>query len=40
MLKRERTNNRRYRTRYDARADVFHHIERFHNPRMRLRVAR
>ena len=40
LLKRERTNHRRYRTRDEARADVFHYIERFHNPRMRRRVAR
>lgn len=40
MLKRERTNHRRYRTRDEVRADVFHYIERFHNPRMRRRVAR
>ena len=40
MLKRERTNHRRYRTRDEIRADVFHYIERFHNPRMRRRVAK
>ena len=40
MLKRERTNQRRYRTRAEARADVFNYIERFHNPSMRRRVAR
>lgn len=40
MLKRERINHRRYRTRDVARADVFDYIERFHNPRMRRRVAR
>ena len=40
MLKRERTNHRRYRTRDEARADLFDYIERFHNPRMRRRVAR
>jgi len=40
MLKRERTNHRRYRTRDEARVDVFNYIERFHNPRMRRRVAR
>ena len=40
MLKRERTNHRRYRTRDEVMADVFHYIERFHNPRMRRRVAR
>ena len=40
MLKRERTNHRRYRTRDEISADVFNYIERFHNPRMRRRVAR
>jgi putative transposase len=39
MLKRERIHHRRYRTRNEARADVFDYIERFHNPRMRHRVA-
>jgi len=33
MLKRERVNRRQYRTRAEARADVFDYIERFHNPR-------
>ena len=32
-LKTERIRNKVYRTRDDARADVFDHIERFHNPR-------
>ena len=40
MLKRERVHHRRYRTREEARADLFDYIERFHNPRMRHRVAR
>ena len=40
MLKRERTNHCRYRTRDEAKADLFDYIERFHNPRMRRRVAR
>lgn len=40
MLKRERVNHRRYRTRDEARADLFDYLERFHNPRMRRRVAR
>lgn len=40
MLKRERTNHCHYRTRDEARADLFNYIERFHNPRMRRRVAR
>ena len=39
MLKRERVNHRKYRTRDEARADIFFYIERFHNPRMRRRVA-
>ena len=39
LLKRERVHHRRYRTRNDARADLFDYIERFHNPRMRRRVA-
>ena len=39
VLKRERIHHRRYRTRNEARADVFDYIERFHNPRMRRRVA-
>ena len=40
ILKRERINHRRYRTQDEIRADVFDYIERFHNPRMRRRVAR
>lgn len=40
LLKRERVFHRRYRTRDEARADVFDYLERFHNPRMRRRVAR
>ena len=39
MLKRERVQHRNYRTRDEARADLFDYIERFHNPRMRRRVA-
>ena len=39
MLKRERVHHRRYRTQNEARADVFDYVERFHNPRMRRRVA-
>ena len=39
MLKRERVHHRRYRTQNEARADIFDYIERFHNPRMRRRVA-
>ena len=34
-LKLERTNRTRYRTRDEARADVFDYIERFYNPRRR-----
>ncbi len=40
MLKRERINRKRYRTANEARGDVFDYIERFHNPRMRRRMAR
>ena len=40
MLKRERVHPRRYRTRDEARADLLDYLERFHNPRMRRRVAR
>ena len=38
MLKRERVNRRRYRTRAEARADIFDYIERFYNRRMRNRL--
>ena len=38
VLKRERVNRRQYRTRSDARADIFDYIERFHNPRKRRRL--
>jgi putative transposase len=34
-LKMERSNRTRYRTRDEARADVFDYIERFYNPRRR-----
>lgn len=34
-LKMERVNRRRYRTRDEARADIFDYIERFYNPRRR-----
>jgi putative transposase len=34
-LKTERTGNKTYRTRDQARADVFDHIERFYNARRR-----
>lgn len=40
LLKRDRVNRRRYRTRREATADVFDYIERFHNPRMRRRIER
>ncbi len=40
LLKRERVANQSYRTRDEARADLFDYIERFHNPRMHRRVAR
>ena len=40
MLKRERLNRHYYPTRDSARADVFHYIERTHNPRMRRRLAK
>lgn len=39
VLKRERIHHRDYRTRDEARSDIFDYIERFHNPRMRRRVA-
>lgn len=39
VLKRERVNRTIYRTMDAARSDVFDYIERFHNPRMRRRVA-
>ncbi|TCO73701.1 putative transposase [Chromatocurvus halotolerans] len=40
VLKRERVNRKKYRTRDIARSDVFDYIERFHNPRKRRRVAK
>ncbi|PWW40334.1 integrase-like protein [Idiomarina loihiensis] len=40
ILKRERVNYRHYRTRDKARSDIFDYIERFHNPRMRRRLAK
>jgi putative transposase len=39
VLKRERVNRRHYRTRAEARADIFDYIERCHNPRQRRRLA-
>jgi putative transposase len=38
MLKRERVNRQQYRTRAEARADIFDYIERCHNPRQRRRL--
>lgn len=38
VLKRERVNRRQYRTRAEARADIFDYIERCHNPRQRRRM--
>jgi putative transposase len=38
VLKRERVNRRRYRTRTEARADIFDYIERWHNARQRQRL--
>ena len=38
MLKRERVNRHHYRTRAEARADIFDYIERCHNPRQRRRL--
>jgi putative transposase len=40
MLKRERIHRVDYPKLDTAKADVFEYIERFHNPRMRRRVAR
>ena len=40
QLKRERVYRMKYPTLDAARADVFEYIKRFHNPRMRRRVAR
>jgi len=37
-LKRERVNRQHYRTRAEARADIFDYIERSHNPRQRRRL--
>lgn len=38
VLKRERVNRRQYRTRGEARADIFDYIECFHNPRKRRQL--
>lgn len=40
LLKRERVYRTTYPTLDAARTDVFEYIERFHNPRMRRRIAR
>ncbi len=40
MLKRDRVHRRKYPTLDVARAEIFDYIERFHNPRMRRRLAR
>ena len=40
VLKRERTHRVKYPTLDSAKADLFDYIERFHNPRMRRRVAK
>ncbi len=40
LLKRERVNRRPYRTRAEARADIFDYIERFHNRRKRRQLDR
>jgi putative transposase len=40
VLKRERVNRRHYRTRAEARADIFDSIECCHNPRQRRRLER
>jgi transposase InsO family protein len=38
VLKRERVNRKYYRTRAEARADIFDYVERWHNPRQRRRL--
>jgi len=40
ILKRERIYRRKYATRFEARADIFDYIERFHNPRKRRQLER
>jgi putative transposase len=40
VLKRERVNRQHYRTRAEAKADIFDYIERCHNPRQRRRLER
>jgi putative transposase len=38
LLKRERIYRRQYRTRAEARTDIFDYIERFHNPRKKRQL--
>jgi hypothetical protein len=38
LLKRERVYRRHYRTRSEARVDIFDYVERCHIPRMRRRL--
>ena len=38
VLTRERVNQHHYRTRAEARADIFDYIERCHNPRQQRRL--
>lgn len=38
VLKRERVNRQDYRSRAEARADIFDYIARCHNPRQRRRL--
>lgn len=38
VLKRERVNRQHYRTRAEARADIFDYIARCQNPRQRRRL--
>jgi len=40
QLKRERTHHKKYPTLDVGKADIFDYIERFHNPRMRRRIAK
>ncbi|MQT47902.1 IS3 family transposase [Pseudomonas helleri] len=40
QLNRERVFHQSYRTFDEVRVDLFDYIERFHNPKMRRRVAR
>ncbi len=39
VMKRDRINKKNYRTLDQAKSDIFDYIERFHNPRMRRRLA-